>query len=147
MPSLVPVRCRDSMYQALTTTVLIPTLKRIVNEAWSLESFDISKLSRYMRCLFRLGLSSGDGPLAESMLDQVLELASLAENSETPYPLEELEYVATTAFNRAVDYYCTGDDEACRRWAGKAIEVAGFSADGGDLGSLLQEKLVGLQFS
>ncbi|OBT49348.1 hypothetical protein VE00_00485 [Pseudogymnoascus sp. WSF 3629] len=126
--------------------VLIPTLKRIVNEAWSLESFDISKLSRYMRCLFRLGLTSGDGPLAESLLDQVSELASSAENSETSYPLEELEYVATTAFNRAVDYYCTGEDDACRRWAEKAIGVAGFCADGGGLRNLLQEKLVGLQF-
>lgn len=131
------------MYHVLTTTVLIPTLKRIVNETWSLESFDIAKLSRYMRCLFRLGLSSGDGPLTETLLDQVTELAISAENSEMPYPLEELEYVATTAFNRAVDYYCTGEDDACRRWA---VEVAGFCADGGGLRGLLQEKLVGLQF-
>jgi hypothetical protein len=135
------------MCRALTSIVLIPTLKRVVNEAWSLESFDIAKLSRYMRCLFRLGLSSGDGPLAESLLDQVSELASSAENSETSYPLEELEYVATTAFNRAVDYYCTGEDDACRRWAEKAIGVAGFCADGGGLRNLLQEKLVGLQFA
>jgi hypothetical protein len=127
--------------------VLIPTLKRIINEAWSFEAFDIAKLSRYMRCLFRLGLSSSDGSLAESLLDQVSELAGSAEDSETPYPLEELEYVATTAFNRAVDYYCTGEDEACRRWAGKAVGVAGFCADGGGLRGLLQEKLVGLQFS
>ncbi|KFZ02357.1 hypothetical protein V500_00246 [Pseudogymnoascus sp. VKM F-4518 (FW-2643)] len=131
---------------SIPVAVLIPTLKRLVNEAWSLESFEIAKLSRYMRCLFRLGLSSGDGPLAESLLDQVSELAISAENSETPYPLEELEYVATTAFNRAVDYYCTGEDDACRRWAGKAVEVAGFCADGGGLRGLLQEKLVGLQF-
>lgn len=99
-----------------------------------------------MRCLFRLGLTSGDGPLTESLLDQVSELASSAENSETPYPLEELEYVATTAFNRAVDYYCTGEDGACRRWAEKAVAVARFCADGGGLKDLLQEKLVGLQF-
>ncbi|OBT96970.1 hypothetical protein VE01_05545 [Pseudogymnoascus verrucosus] len=132
---------------SIPVAVLIPTLKRVVNEAWSLESFDIAKLSRYMRCLFRLGLSSGDGPLAESLLDQVSELASSAENSETSYPLEELEYVATTAFNRAVDYYCTGEDDACRRWAEKAIGVAGFCADGGGLRNLLQEKLVGLQFA
>ncbi|OBT69660.1 hypothetical protein VE03_00976 [Pseudogymnoascus sp. 23342-1-I1] len=131
---------------SIPVAVLIPTLKRIVNEAWSLDSFDIAKLSRYMRCLFRLGLSSGDGPLAESLLDQVSELASSAENSETPYPLEELEYVATTAFNRAVDYYCTGEDDACRRWAGKAVELAGFCTDGGGLRGLLQDKLVGLQF-
>ncbi|KFY01778.1 hypothetical protein V490_00767 [Pseudogymnoascus sp. VKM F-3557] len=131
---------------SIPAAVLIPTLKRIVNEAWSLESFNIAKLSRYMRCLFRLGLSSGDGSLAESLLDQVSELASSAENNETPYPLEELEYVATNAFNRAVDYYCTGEDDACRRWAGKAVGVAGFCADGGGLRSLLQEKLVGLQF-
>ncbi|KAL5345161.1 sporulation-specific protein 22 [Pseudogymnoascus australis] len=131
---------------SIPVAVLIATLKRIANEAWSLDSFDIAKLSRYMRCLFRLGLSSGDGPLAESLLEQVSELASSAENSETAYPLEELEYVATTAFNRAVDYYCTGEDDACRRWAGKAVEVAGFCGDGGGLRNLLQEKLVGLQF-
>jgi hypothetical protein len=99
-----------------------------------------------MRCLFRLGMSSSDGPLAEGLLDQVTELAASAEYSESPYPPEELEYVATTAFNRAVDYYCTGEDDACRRWAGKAVGVAGLCMDGGGLRGLLQEKLVGLQF-
>ncbi|OBT38584.1 hypothetical protein VE00_10937 [Pseudogymnoascus sp. WSF 3629] len=131
---------------SIPVTILVPALKRITNESWSLEAFDITKLSRYMRCLFRLGISSGDGPLAENLLDQVTELAGSADDSETPYPMEELEYVATTAFNRAVDYYCTGEDEACRRWAGKAVGVAGFCANGGGLRSPLQEKLVGLQF-
>lgn len=40
------------------------------------------------------------------------------------YPNEELEWLATVAFNRAMDFYLVSADEECRRWARKAIEVA-----------------------
>lgn len=40
------------------------------------------------------------------------------------YSNEELEWLATVAFNRAMDFYLVSADEECRRWAGKAIEVA-----------------------
>jgi hypothetical protein len=55
-------------------TVVIPNLKRIVNEAWELENFDILKLSRYMRCLFQYTLPHGDS-VGEELLDQIYKLA------------------------------------------------------------------------
>jgi hypothetical protein len=66
--------------------------------------------------------------------------------TEKPYPSEELEYIATTAFNHAVDFYCLGEDTACKSWAEKAISIAGFCSDRRALQGLLQEKLVGLRF-
>jgi hypothetical protein len=57
---------------------VIATLKRIVNEAWGLEKFDIVKLSRYMRCLFRLAMNEG-GKIAEGLLVQICGLAQDAE--------------------------------------------------------------------
>ncbi|KAL8780846.1 MAG: hypothetical protein Q9194_000700 [Teloschistes cf. exilis] len=46
------------------------------------------------------------------------------------YPTEELEWVATTAFNRAVEFYSTSQDKTCRRWAEKAISLAELNNDG-----------------
>ncbi len=66
--------------------------------------------------------------------------------AEHPYPIEEIEWVATRAFNHAVDLYCAGDDAACQRWAAKAINVAHYCPDDGILERLLQSKLVQLDF-
>lgn len=50
--------------------VRITTLKKIINEAWGLESLDTTKLAKYMRCLFQIAIS--DNPtIAEQLLDQV----------------------------------------------------------------------------
>lgn len=50
--------------------VRITTLKKIINEAWGLESLDSIKLAKYMRCLFQIAIS--DNPaIAEQLLDQV----------------------------------------------------------------------------
>ena len=65
---------------------------------------------------------------------------------DVPYPAEELEWIATTAFNRAIDFYCLGNDGKCRDWSGKAVNIASFCPDNGALQSLLQEKLLGLNW-
>ncbi len=76
----------------------------------------------------------------------MLSLASQSKDTETPYPDDELEYLATTSFNKAVDFYCMEDDDNCKLWAEKAVDVAGFMGDGGALRGMLQERLVGLRF-
>ncbi|CAG8062261.1 unnamed protein product [Penicillium olsonii] len=43
---------------------------------------------------------------------------------KNPFPSLELEQVARLAFNRAADFYSTGEDEICFRWAHKAIDLA-----------------------
>lgn len=89
-----------------------------------------------------------DASLAESVLDQVLLLApneyfitSVRPNqplnpstnsvsgisddkSWYSYPIEELEWLASVSFNKAVDFYRAGLDEECQRWGTKAVQVA-----------------------
>ncbi|KAF8863587.1 SPO22-domain-containing protein [Acephala macrosclerotiorum] len=126
--------------------VLINILKKIINEAWGLESaLDTTKLAKYMRCLFQVAIS-GNAIVAEQLLEQIYTHAEEAAESETPYPTEELEWVATRAFNHAVDLYCTGEDEGCKNWADRALNIAHYCADEGSLERLLQSKLMGLKF-
>jgi len=100
------------------------------------------KLSRWIRCLLQLALTSKN-EIAEFLLDQAI---SLARDEKMIYPPEELEWLATTTFNRAVDFYCVSQDEACRRWAEKAITLASCGRDGGELHKLLESKYLGLQW-
>lgn len=153
---------RSYIYAANTIQVRIATLKKIINEAWGLESLDITKLAKYMRCLFQIAVSDNPG-IAEQLLDQVHNHAEEASEvpikrifkasiqtdnyqSEQPYPSEELEWISARAFNHAIDLYCTGDDEGCKNWADRALNIAHHVNDGGSLERLLQNKLLGLKF-
>ena len=40
------------------------------------------------------------------------------------YPKTELEWLATIAFNYAVDYFLQENDSKCKDWAGKALLLA-----------------------
>ena len=62
------------------------------------------------------------------------------------YPGTELEWMATSAFNRAIDYYVRDDDAKCRLWAEKAMTLAQWLEDAGHLRNLLMEKFAALQF-
>ena len=70
------------------------------------------------------------------------------------YPAEELEWLATTLFNLAVDYYVGEEEELGKKWAGKAAELAdvlatsrGMDGDGGLLASVLRGKMNELGWS
>lgn len=70
---------------------------------------------------------------------------SNGKNNKYDYPNEELEWLATMTFNRAIDFYLVSSDEECRRWAGKAIEVADLVGyNHGALGRLLRANLAKL---
>jgi len=43
---------------------------------------------------------------------------------QSRYATEEIEYLATVTFNRAIDAYCVGDDTTCQRLADVAVEFA-----------------------
>ncbi|KAI1006471.1 hypothetical protein K3495_g1756 [Podosphaera aphanis] len=125
------------------TQVLVNTLKMIINEIWIIETLDIKKLARYMRCLFQITLSE-QPEMTEQLLDQVCHHAQEASEGDQPYPLEELEWIATRTFNHAVDLYCCHDDNGCIRWSSKALQVAHYCDDKGALKNILQSKLVKL---
>ena len=136
-----------------------------MNMSWRSEGADVAKLSRWIRCLFQLALTSNI-EVAEHLLSQVLTMAkdsemvrrSLVDKRITPeisnllfqtqsYPPEELEWLATTAFNRSVDFYCASQDSDCKRWVEKALNIAHLLDDGGVLHELLQTKYVGLRWN
>ena len=64
--------------------MLVATLKKIINQAWELDSFDGVRLAKYMRCLFQVALSENPH-VAESLLSQIEHLAK--EASDVSYQL------------------------------------------------------------
>lgn len=60
------------------------------------------------------------------------------------YPTTELEWLATTAFNYAVDYYVQEKDDKCKLWAEKALTLAEWAEKGSELRDALMEKYMGL---
>ena len=57
---------------------MITSLQQIINATWNRDSSDIEKLSRWIRCLFTMALTS-NVETAEQLLDQV---AAIAENAK-----------------------------------------------------------------
>jgi len=58
-----------------------------------------------------------------------------AATDQPRYAAEEIEYLVTVTFNRAIDAYCVGDDTTCQRLAHVAVELAACleAVDGGAL--------------
>ncbi|KAK2625835.1 hypothetical protein QTJ16_005147 [Diplocarpon rosae] len=127
------------------TATLVHTLKKIINEAWGMDSLDSAKLAKYIRCLFQITIAE-NVELAEQLLDQACGYASEAAESDQPMISEEIEWMATKAFNQAVDFYCSGEDQKSKDWADKALNIAHYCADEGQLERILQSKLVQLKF-
>ena len=69
----------------------------------------------------------------------------MMKQTDQPYPNEELEWIATRSFNYAVDLYCAGDEDGCKNWAAKALNIAHYCSDDGALERQLQNKLVVLK--
>ncbi|KAI9373880.1 hypothetical protein BJX61DRAFT_501118 [Aspergillus egyptiacus] len=103
-------------------------------------------LPRYLRCLYSLSTQAEEYILAESVLDQALMLARDNSGIRAQYPKDEIQWLATMAFNRAVEFFLVSADEECRRWAGKAIALADLiEVDREELGRVLRENFKKLQ--
>ncbi|KAL4785183.1 meiosis protein SPO22/ZIP4 like-domain-containing protein [Aspergillus varians] len=115
------------------------------------DSYFTEYLPRHLRCLLTLSIQAEEYILAESVLDQALILARNNNNTNNStqaphYPKDELQWLATTAFNRAVEFFLVSADGECRRWAGKAIALADLIEDDrGELGRLLRRNFEKLQ--
>ena len=59
----------------------------------------------------------------------------------------ELEWLAATTFNRAVDYYVQENDENAKKWAEKAFVVAQWIDDDGATRDFLMRRFSILKFS
>ncbi|CAD6499560.1 BgTH12-03671 [Blumeria graminis f. sp. triticale] len=126
------------------TKVIVTILGKIVSEAWKIEDLNTSKLAKYMRCLFQIAIAENT-EIAEELLDQVCRYAEEASKKNQKYPSEELEWIATRAFNHAVDLYCWNDDNGCLRWSSKALNISHYCTDNGALKKTLQDKLIKLK--
>ncbi|KAK4189851.1 meiosis protein SPO22/ZIP4 like-domain-containing protein [Podospora australis] len=123
--------------------VLYSNMRKIVNEIWVLESFDAAKLAKYTRCLFQATLPLDDG-LAMRLLDESCSKARELRESQATWPEEELEWMAATAFNHAIDCFGMHEIERAKEWGAKAINLAHYCNDGGRLEEALQGKYLRL---
>jgi hypothetical protein len=150
-------------------------LGQLVNVARGIKGYGVVQASHWIRCIVQLIIDasdreagSSDMKLVEEVVEQAIVLAS-AGNSQVQerkddrsgaeqadvelgeaYPAEELEWLATTLFNLAVDYYVSEKEEQGAKWARKAVKLAHILAtswdadDGGLLVSVLRGKMAEL---
>ncbi|KAG5959576.1 hypothetical protein E4U57_000588 [Claviceps arundinis] len=137
----------DMLLQSSTTPpkeVLLTTLKHLINEIHTLEAFNAAKLAKYLRCLFHVLLPKNDA-LALSILDHFAQLSLEAKVVNTMVDVER-EWFVVRAFNHALDYYVRFEEEGCRVWAGRAVQMAEEMDDGGVLAGALRGRLEHLRF-
>jgi hypothetical protein len=155
-----------------SATDRIPALlQKIINETWSVDK-NIIKLARWLRFTFSIALNGNDNKGANNdhtdeddgiSLKLTQQAASLArrgtEQKNDPYPEDELQWLATTAFNRAVDLLMADMDSKSRHnperrrgeghaeeeknanrpeaWMQASLELARYADDNGALHALL----------
>ncbi|KAK6535452.1 hypothetical protein TWF694_001910 [Orbilia ellipsospora] len=110
--------------------VFLPVLEKVINLSIQVETHKIGKVARWIRILLQKSLQ-GDFNKAERLGNQ--------------YPQEELEWIAATLWNLAIDKNYAGDFGGSKTWAEFALSVAGFVKDGGQLEKLLHSKFVNLR--
>ncbi|KAF2225046.1 meiosis protein SPO22/ZIP4 like-domain-containing protein [Elsinoe ampelina] len=104
---------------------MIPkVMQSIINQSWQKEKHNISKLAKWLRCVFRMTITSSPDT-ALRIVEQATSIADKTPLMESQrYPPEELEWLASTAFNTAVDRFCASDEDGCRVWAEAALNLA-----------------------
>lgn len=112
-------------------------LDRIINETWQ-RGKDIEKASRWLRVSFSLDIADSTGEFALKLLHQAAGMAEKAlerRNTEVGalYPETELQWLATTAYNKAVDLLSSGRRDEIMRWIDGALELAWCADDNGAL--------------
>lgn len=154
-------------------------LRQIMSAAQGTEGYDAHQAARWIRCVIQLvlsgpshGIESENVKLVEAVVEHAIMLAATGnptrrkrEDCEKDAAIadaeshradvaEELEWIATTLFNLAVDYYVGEQEELGKKWARKAVELAEefansqkVNGDGGLLARVLREKMAELGWS
>ncbi len=118
---------------------LTELLQRAINSTWKKEK-DMMKISRWLRISFSHDLQNRNGDFALRLLTQAAGMARKGWEGKTEaFPDMELQWLSTTAFNRAVDLLSQGG-EGCRPWLDGALELARYSSDNGALHANLTDK-------
>ncbi|EPS39658.1 hypothetical protein H072_6544 [Dactylellina haptotyla CBS 200.50] len=134
------ILCVDAPVQ-----VSLSVLENVINHSIQIENYETDKIARWIRVLLQRSLQ-GDFNRAERLVHQVLDICK-QRISASQYPQDELEWVAATLWNLAIDKNCAGDYNDSKRWAEFALSVAGLLKDGGKLEALLHAKFGNLRTS
>ena len=130
----------------LPMDVAVALLSHIISKVRTLEGYDIKQASRWIRCVVQLiidtSATQGGGASAATSLEILRaaldEAAQVVQDSA--YPSEELEWLATTAFNFAIDLYIAENDSQGKEMALRALTFADAMVDKG-VAVVLKEKL------
>ncbi|KAK2606983.1 hypothetical protein N8I77_005697 [Diaporthe amygdali] len=123
---------------------LFSVLRKIINEISALQDRDSSKLAKYTRCLFQAVAPSNDD-LAGRLLDEACRMTSDAHGTPSAWPSEEIEWLASAAYNHSIDLWGRHERKRCTWWAQKAMSIAHFCDDEGHLEKTLQGKYANLK--
>ena len=114
-------------------TRMTELLQRIINDTWQRDK-NLVKASRWLRLSFSMDLSEGNGEFALKLATQAASMAKKGYDGRNGhFPETELQWLATTSFNKAVDLLSLGEREACTVWIDGALELARYAADNGAL--------------
>ena len=98
-------------------------------------------MSRWLRLTFSIYLRDDDCGLALKIVEQAASIAEKGYDGHADsYPGDELQWLATMAFNKAVDALLSNETGECSVWAEAALELARFAADNGALHAHLTQK-------
>ena len=115
-------------------------LQRIINSTWKKEK-DVVKASRWLRLSFAMNLNDRRDEFALKLLEQAAGMAKKGyDGSSERFPEIELQWLATTAFNKAVDLLSSGHSDLYHGWIDSALELARYAADTGALHANLTSK-------
>ncbi|KAI8934578.1 hypothetical protein NX059_008276 [Plenodomus lindquistii] len=124
---------------------LLSVLQKIINLTCRQRESDMTKLARWIRCLFSLSIDH-DETISTKCIQQVTQMAATRQGGSDHYPKDELIWLATTTYNRAVDYYVQENDSKAKEWAEKSFTIAQWLGDEGALRDLLMGKFSTLKF-
>ncbi|KAI0862583.1 meiosis protein SPO22/ZIP4 like-domain-containing protein [Xylaria cubensis] len=119
--------------ESVPAQVLYQTMRELINQIWTLESFGHEKLAKYMRCLLKATL-----PMEHKIPLNLME--EISTMNKKNFPPMELEWIIITAFNHGVDLFGVHEDELSKAWIFHALTIAHYLPDGGELERQLQEK-------
>jgi tetratricopeptide (TPR) repeat protein len=123
----------------ISMEVAVGLLNRIIAQVRALDGYDIKRASRWIRCVIQLiidtsaksaGADPSNAAAGLSILRDALDEAAHVVQ-DAGYPSEELEWLATTTFNLAVDLYVQEEDEQGKKMAGRALGFADGIINGG----------------
>lgn len=127
------------------TPVITQLLQKIINETWKRDK-DIVQVARWVRTTFSIDLAAADkgvgsGEVALKLLGQAASLARRgADGKNERYPDDELQFLASVAFNRGVDFSVAGTADMAGHWFESALEIARYAGDNGSLHACLMGK-------